>query len=103
MVLPLLIRGTRRPSSACWPRAQDTCDWFTVDPFAPVVTISANVCRERERERKRNLIRQDDEYTVTIERKPTYILWKRYLEPIRQTFLDNFRRKRVQLRLHVRI
>ncbi len=50
IVLPLLIRGTRRPSRACWPRAQDTCDWFTVDPFAPVVTISAKVCRARERE-----------------------------------------------------
>ena len=27
--------GTRRPSSSCWPSAQDTCVWLTLEPLAP--------------------------------------------------------------------
>ena len=42
------MKGTRRPSSACWPSAQLICDWFTLLPFAPVVTISAKELRGKD-------------------------------------------------------
>jgi hypothetical protein len=39
----LAIRGTRRPSSACWPSRQLICEKLTFDPFAPDIVISARL------------------------------------------------------------
>ena len=39
-VLPLSMRGTRRPSSSCCPKQAAICEKFTIDPLAPLWVIS---------------------------------------------------------------
>jgi len=39
-VLPDTMRGTRRPSSSCWPSSAAICDAFTIEPLAPVMVIA---------------------------------------------------------------